>query len=164
MHGKDYPSPPSRFLHEMQLSAGRFISAAAGAEFDEESSADTHSESIAADAPASSGETFRIDDGSRAAGEQTELGDASPPRSGRRRTGMPFLTTGADLLNGTAKPVEFPLTFTVGMAVRHPQLGLGQVTEAQGSGKWRTVTVAFQSGESVSFVVHKCPLQPVGAG
>jgi hypothetical protein len=50
------------------------------------------------------------------------------------------------------------------MTVRHPQLGLGQVTEAQGTGKWRTVTVVFQSGEPVSFVVHKCPLQPVGAG
>ncbi|MGE5192550.1 MAG: hypothetical protein ACM3U2_08610, partial [Deltaproteobacteria bacterium] len=73
-------------------------------------------------------------------------------------------TTGADLLNGTSQPVEFPLTFTVGMTVRHPQLGLGQVVEAQGTGKWRTVTVEFQSGAPVSFVVHKCPLQPVAAG
>ena len=75
-----------------------------------------------------------------------------------------LLTTAADLLNGTHNPIEFPSTFSVGMKVRHPQLGLGQVVEAQGSGKWRTVSVAFQSGEPISFVVHKCPLQPVGAG
>jgi hypothetical protein len=74
------------------------------------------------------------------------------------------LITGADLLNGTHTPVEYPATFSVGMKVRHPQLGLGEVVEAQGSGKWRTVSVSFQSGEPVSFVVHKCPLQPVGAG
>ena len=75
-----------------------------------------------------------------------------------------LLTTAADLLNGTSKPVEFPQVFTVGMTVRHPQRGLGRVTKADGTGKWRTVTVEFETGDPAVFVAHKCPLQPVAAG
>jgi hypothetical protein len=87
-------------------------------------------------------------------------------QAARRRSELqerkPLLTTGADLLNGTTTPVEMPQPFTVGMSVRHPRLGVGSVIEAQGLGKWRTVTVMFSSGETQSFVAHKCPLQPVG--
>jgi DNA helicase II / ATP-dependent DNA helicase PcrA len=88
----------------------------------------------------------------------------SPASAGRRtrQRGKPMLTTGADLLNGTTTSVEMPHPFSVGMSVRHPRLGVGSVTEAQGSGKWRTVTVVFSSGETQSFIAHKCPLQPVG--
>ena len=75
-----------------------------------------------------------------------------------------MLTTGADLLNGTATAVAMPQPFAPGMSVRHPRLGVGSVIEAQGVGKWRTVTVLFASGQTQSFVSHKCPLQPVGLG
>src|SRR5262249_35925410 len=141
MHGKDYPSPPSRFLHEMQLFAGRLISPKAAAEADEQSPAATDDDrTTAADSAASTtGDQFRVD-AAGAAGDES-ASERSPAGHAKRRrpTGMPFLTTGADLLNGTANPVDFPLTFAVGMSVRHPQLGLGQVIEAQGTGKWRTV-------------------------
>jgi DNA helicase-2/ATP-dependent DNA helicase PcrA len=170
MHGKDYPSPPSRFLHEMQLSFTRFVVADHVAdEIDEAGSADEDGLSATGNA-ARRDETGPAGAAERADPVVTGSGHTDDPRRSlgdakRRRTpGGSLLTTGADLLNGTSKPVDFPLTFIVGMTVRHPQLGLGRVTEAQGTGKWRTVTVAFQSGEPVSFVVHKCPLQPVGAG
>jgi DNA helicase-2/ATP-dependent DNA helicase PcrA len=165
MHGKDYPSPPSRFLQEMQLSFSRSVvdeplddedKEGDGAAADEASMTDrdadeSKSESKAADA-------ISTNRGNRRA----RCRPSGHPRP-RRTPGGSLLTTGADLLNGSSKPVDFPLTFTAGMTVRHPQLGLGRVVESQGTGKWRTVTVEFQSGEPVSFVVHKCPLQPVGA-
>jgi hypothetical protein len=133
MHGKDFPSPPSRFLHEMRLASDRLVVP------------EPPVVEIPHDFPVSS---------------------VRPPRGdhGIRRPRAPFLTTGADLLNGSKNPVEFPVSFSVGMTVRHPQLGPGTVVAAQGTGKWRTVTVEFKAGEPVSFVVHKCPLQPIGAG
>jgi DNA helicase-2/ATP-dependent DNA helicase PcrA len=133
MHGKDFPSPPSRFLHEMQLSSDRLI------------------------VPEPAAPIIEIP-------HDHHVSSTPSPRGGPRRPGGPFLTTGADLLNGSKNPVEFPVSFSVGMTVRHPQLGPGKVVAAQGTGKWRTVTVEFKAGEPVSFVVHKCPLQPIGAG
>jgi len=130
MHGKDFPSAPSRFLHELQLPG---------------SAALIREESFAEDRPR------------RAASQSAGLNFGAG-------TGRPLLMTGADLLNGTTTAIEIPQTFAVGMTVRHPQLGTGAVIEAQGIGKWRTVTVKFTDGEQVSFVVHKCPLQPVAAG
>ena len=135
LHGKDYPSAPSRFLHEMRLGP--------------ETWATMQESAFVPQLPE----------------EPVETSPASTSRERAQPRGpLPKLTTAADLLNGTKNAVEFPLTFSVGMTVRHPQLGSGRVTEAQGNGKWRTVTVVFDSGEPVSFVVHKCPLQPVGAG
>jgi len=154
MHGKDFPSPPSRFLHEMHLAPSQI------AGFDLPRGASSPAE-LGPD------EDTSIESGNSSAAPAV----APPSVAGRasstnrdRKVGGLLLTTGADLLNGTANPVEFPLIFEVGMRVRHPQLGPGEVVEAQGIGKWRTVTVVFQSGEPVSFVVHKCPLQPIGAG
>ena len=135
LHGKDYPSAPSRFLHEMQLGP------------------ENCSAREAAYVPRPS---FEEPSEISSAQNSKQRVQSSVPR--------PLLTTAADLLNGTRNAVELPLTFSVGMTVRHPQLGPGKVIEAQGLGKWRTVTVVFHSGEPVSFVVHKCPLQPVGAG
>jgi hypothetical protein len=130
MHGKDFPSAPSRFLHELQLPG---------------SAALVREEAFAEDRPR------------RVASQPAGFNFGSG-------TGRPLLMTGADLLNGTTTAIEIPQTFAVGMIVRHPQLGTGSVIEAQGIGKWRTVTVKFTDGEQVSFVVHKCPLQPVAAG
>lgn len=75
---------------------------------------------------------------------------------------LPRLMTAADLLNGTVTEVGIPQSFEAGMSVRHPRLGLGTVIETQGTGKWRTVTVEFPSGDRQKFVASKCPLQPVG--
>ncbi|MBI3860768.1 MAG: UvrD-helicase domain-containing protein [Planctomycetia bacterium] len=134
LHGKEIPSPPSRFLTEIRLTgsgAGRVGS-------------------------------FTLP----RLPSETSQADAREMQRSRRIDEIvrPLLTTGAELLHGTRNPVEFPALFSVGMRVRHPQLGPGEVVEAQGSGKWRTVSVSFATGETISFVVHKCPLQPVGAG
>jgi DNA helicase-2/ATP-dependent DNA helicase PcrA len=154
LHGKDFPSPPSRFLHEMQLAPGRFGDSEIrrGASLPADIG-------IVAEGSVSDGAATAA-----AAEESPSAGSARLSPKRERKIGSLLLTTGADLLNGTANRVEFPAVFEVGMRVRHPQLGPGQVVEAQGTGKWRTVTVVFQSGESVSYVVHKCPLQPIGAG
>src|SRR4029077_19261748 len=133
LHGKDYPSAPSRFLQEMRLGPEQWA-------MPEESA-------FVSPLPDDSVENSSV---------------AARRQRPEARGPLPKLTTAADLLNGTQNVVEFPLSFSVGMTVRHPQLGSGRVTEAQGIGKWRTVTVIFDSGEPVSFVVHKCPLQPVG--
>ena len=75
----------------------------------------------------------------------------------------PLLMTGASLLNGTREAASIPCNFTVGMRVRHPQQGYGQVTEV-GIGSRRTVTVEFESGQRETYVAARSPLQPVGIG
>ncbi len=50
LHGKDYPSPPSRFLHEMQLSSGRSVFSAGSADWDD---AIEHGDDV--DSPAAAG-------------------------------------------------------------------------------------------------------------
>jgi hypothetical protein len=50
----------------------------------------------------------------------------------------------------------------VGMSVRHPQLGVGEIIEASGEGKRQTVVVRFPDGSERSFLSQKAPLQPVG--
>jgi DNA helicase-2/ATP-dependent DNA helicase PcrA len=150
LNGKDFPSPPSRFLHEMRLVADLPAGSdrPRGGEIGDEFASDAEATEMRRASATSTGED--------------PLGAPRSPR--RRRLAGLLLTTAADLMNGTSNPVEIPHLFEVGMRVRHPQLGPGQVVEAQGTGKWRTVTVLFPSGESISYVVHKCPLQPIGIG
>lgn len=76
----------------------------------------------------------------------------------------PLLTTGASLLNGTKEAVAFPTSFEVGMRVRHPQQGYGQVTEVGSGGSRRTVTVQFDNGTRETYVAQRSALQPVGIG
>ncbi len=75
----------------------------------------------------------------------------------------PLLMTGASLLNGSKEAASMPCKFAVGMRVRHPQQGYGQVTEV-GFGSRRTVTVQFESGQLETYVAAMSPLQPVGVG
>ena len=80
-----------------------------------------------------------------------------------RSAGIPLLMTAADLMNDTVREAEIPQGFAVGMAVRHPQDGLGTVVGTSGFSHRRMVTVEFhETGETRTFVVSKCPLQPVG--
>ncbi|HSG70134.1 MAG TPA: UvrD-helicase domain-containing protein [Planctomycetaceae bacterium] len=76
---------------------------------------------------------------------------------------MPKLISGADLLNGTDTQKSIPLGFAQGSRVRHPRYGVGTVTGADGFGARRSVTVIFdETNESETFIISKCPLQPVG--
>ena len=75
----------------------------------------------------------------------------------------PLLTTGASLLAGTREAATIPQSFAKGMRVRHPSQGYGEVIDV-GFGSRRTVTVRFESGQEGTFIVTKCPLQPVGNG
>jgi DNA helicase II / ATP-dependent DNA helicase PcrA len=79
-------------------------------------------------------------------------------------TPFPKLITGADLLNGSdARPQSIPLGFAEGSRVRHPRYGIGTVTGADGFGARRSVTVVFdETNRSETFIIAKCPLQPVG--
>jgi len=75
----------------------------------------------------------------------------------------PLLTTGAALLAGHAEEVPLPLSFAIGMRVRHPRYGVGTVTELSGFSKKRTVTVEFYEDSRIeTYRVSHCPLQPVG--
>lgn len=75
--------------------------------------------------------------------------------------GIPHLTTGASLLSGTNTANDGG-GLRVGMSVRHPQLGVGEIIEASGEGKRQTVVVRFPDGSERSFLSQKAPLQPVG--
>ena len=97
---------------------------------------------------------------------QREVGvEHRPPPVGRtsNTSNSPArLMTGADLLNGTLRDDQSVSAFQVGMKVRHPQYGMGTVIVADGAGRLGRVTVEFSSGEQRSYVLAKCPLQPVG--
>ena len=75
----------------------------------------------------------------------------------------PLLTTGAALMSGSNEEAAIPQSFAVGMRVKHPQRGMGTVTEVSGFGKRRTVKVQFREDEpEQSFIAARCPLQPMG--
>jgi hypothetical protein len=76
--------------------------------------------------------------------------------------GIPHLTTGAALLSGSNSSSDEGAGLRVGMSVRHPQLGVGEIIEASGEGKRQTVVVRFPDGSERSFLTQKAPLQPVG--
>lgn len=82
--------------------------------------------------------------------------------STEKTTERPKLMTGADLLNGTASPVELPQGFGMGMKVRHPRYGVGTVIEIHGIGRRKKAAVEFANGDCRDFVIDKSPLQPIG--
>ncbi|MFN0053158.1 MAG: ATP-dependent helicase [Planctomycetales bacterium] len=163
--GNRYLAVPSRFLNEMPVSQVSAPGISSGARFENRPAAS--SPSIADDVELSPSAKQTSD----ATSDSSEVTPSPAVRSVRdtirgphRPGGRPLLTTGADLLNGTTGAADSAPPFAVGMSVRHPRLGIGSVIAAEGQGKWSTVTVSFPSGETQSFVAHKCPLQPVGAG
>jgi hypothetical protein len=77
-------------------------------------------------------------------------------------SGIPHLTTAANLLAGNSDQVPIPFRFEVGMLVRHPKLGMGEVITSSGTGSKQSISVRFQTGEERSFLTLHAPLQPVG--
>jgi hypothetical protein len=78
------------------------------------------------------------------------------------------LTTAAALIESQGKPGESPAPlrpsadpdqFLPGLAVQHPEYGLGKIMDASGIGPKRTVTVAFVSAAAQKkFLVVHSPL------
>ena len=83
-------------------------------------------------------------------------------RRSAKLAGIPHLTTAANLLAGNSDQVPIPFRFEVGMLVRHPKLGMGEVITSSGTGAKQSISVRFQTGEERSFLTLHAPLQPVG--
>lgn len=150
IRGRSLSSIPSEFLREIGVSETVIAPP----------------ESWAADAPDEGNAGPDYDDVSQESPDEdhTERKPRTSPST--RGAERPRLITGADLLAGTAaRAAELPLGFALGMAVRHPQYGVGRIVKIGGFAKNRTITVEFDDdGRSETFVTGKNPLQPVGAG
>ncbi|MEM6799466.1 MAG: UvrD-helicase domain-containing protein [Planctomycetota bacterium] len=78
------------------------------------------------------------------------------------------VTTAAALLDGeygptrTTAPRVDPDTFALGMAVAHPEFGLGKIVTLSGAGKQRKATVRFATAGERRFVLAHSPLRPAG--
>jgi DNA helicase-2/ATP-dependent DNA helicase PcrA len=74
------------------------------------------------------------------------------------------VTTAAQLAGATAEttsPIS-PDEFAQGMAVSHPEHGLGKIVALSGSGKNRHATVRFATAGEKRFVLVHSPLRPAG--
>ncbi len=77
------------------------------------------------------------------------------------------LTTAAALGGGSASASTTPddlNVFRPGLAVMHPQYGLGRIVAIDGAGPDRKGRVAFTLGGERTFVLSKSPLKPVTGG
>lgn len=170
--GSVMPTVPSDFLREMELqrtSAAYFDS---GLRLPPPFRAEVHDEDAnsGGDFPDEQGDGSEPRDGTREIpGDLRAFSNEVESKPGKSSSlsrpitgGFPKITTAAQLLAGATSAPEERSPFAVGMSVRHPRLGIGTVVDAQGGGKWGTVTVEFDEGTARSFVIHKCPLQPVG--
>lgn len=142
MHGRSMPTIPSDFLSEIDL-----VQTDGTDLFD----------SLPASSPARLLEQHGI-----SANDLEAIREALKNRESER---TPRLMTGASLLSGKPTSASLPFNFPIGSSVRHPRYGLGTVTSVGGYGHRRTVSVEFEEQQRTeTFVVSKCPLQPVGNG
>jgi ATP-dependent DNA helicase UvrD/PcrA len=152
IRGRSLTSIPSEFLREIGVSETVIAPP----------------ESWAADAPEESNEHPgpEYDDVSQESPDEDDTERKPRTSPSAREADRPRLITGADLLAGAAaRRAELPLGFALGMAVRHPQYGVGRIVKIGGFAKNRTITVEFDDdGRSETFVSGKNPLQPVGTG
>src|SRR5262249_12491899 len=79
------------------------------------------------------------------------------------------LMTAADLLGRPAQPGAPAAAgqanideFRVGVAVVHPEFGLGRIMALEGEGSGRKGRVAFAFGRERTFILAKAPLRAVG--
>jgi DNA helicase-2/ATP-dependent DNA helicase PcrA len=76
--------------------------------------------------------------------------------------------TAADLAGAGPKLASSPSddvlgAFQPGVAVMHPQYGLGRIVAIEGAGPNRKGKVAFTVGGEKTFILAKSPLKPVKA-
>lgn len=137
MHGRSMPTIPSDFLSEIDL-------------------VQTDGTLLAAQLP----DTTPTSPLKRLGINETDL---NAIRAALNRADGPRLITGAALLNGTQASASLPFNFPIGSSVRHPRYGVGTVISVGGYGHRRTVSVEFdEESRTETFIVSKCPLQPVG--
>jgi DNA helicase-2/ATP-dependent DNA helicase PcrA len=77
-------------------------------------------------------------------------------------SGGPRLTTAAALGQSQAKPGASDLdAFQPGVAVLHPNYGIGRIVEIQGAGPDRKGRIAFTVGPERTFVIARSPLRVI---
>jgi DNA helicase-2/ATP-dependent DNA helicase PcrA len=109
-----------------------------------------------------------------APGPKTARPDSDEEESVPSRPGVLLrLRTAAELASGTDAPTRaasatagepaFPAAaFRAGMAVRHPEYGLGKIVAVSGQGSQRIATVAFAAdARQRKFVLQRSPLAPI---
>lgn len=158
IHGRPMFTVPSMFLTEIKPDVrpmhNEFITA-------DELAGDLSDSTDGAD-DATDFDPTRFDDGDSSRDSHSGGSLRSTPATQPPRPAGLNLVTAADLLAGLAVGKQPPSAFQVGMRVRHPQYGTGTVIAHDGAGRLARVTVQFSTGEQRSYVLAKCPLQPVG--
>jgi len=99
--------------------------------------------------------------GMRARPEQAR-GPGRAPARAARTSGFQLLTA-ADLANGGSNGPVSPEVFCQGMAILHPELGIGRIVAVGGSGVSRSATVDFPGSppRREVFVLAQSPLRPL---
>lgn len=186
-HGLNRPTVPSPFLMELPRGEMSIVEPTVG--FDDGESLAAHlyhrrppKDPTAIDfdvdfEPFVEPGAFRDDDDTPAARErerwqQDQLADAEitafEGHPKRKEATRPFiksrLTTAEEMLQSAEGPRSKtpPNKFTLGMIVKHPSHGEGEIVEISGEGKMRRATVLFfQQGNRLVFRLHYAPLEPV---
>lgn len=137
LHGRSMPTIPSDFLSEIDLV---------------QTDGTTLTEKLPDTTPMSPLKKYGLDES-----------DLPKIRQAMQQLETPRLVTGASLLSGNKDTANLPFNFPIGSSVRHPRYGLGTVISVGGYGARRTVSVEFEAEDRTeTFIVSKCPLQPVG--
>ena len=86
------------------------------------------------------------------------------PSSKKWQVAASQVTTAAQLAGATAESTSqtSPDEFAQGMAVSHPEHGLGKIVALSGAGKNRRATVRFATAGEKRFVLVHSPLRPAG--
>ena len=86
------------------------------------------------------------------------------PTADNRQVAAAQVTTAAKLAGAAAEPASrvSPDIFAQGMAVVHPEHGLGKIVALSGAGKNRRATVRFAMAGEIRFVLVHSPLRPAG--
>ncbi|TWT98012.1 ATP-dependent DNA helicase PcrA [Botrimarina colliarenosi] len=105
-----------------------------------------------------------IGDWGDAPSEEVYRHEPAEPVAAPTPTATPTVGTAAALLGsgGLAAPRVSPDAFKVGMAVEHPELGVGKVLTLSGNGKGRRAAVVFPEHGEKRFVLAFSPLRPAG--
>jgi DNA helicase-2/ATP-dependent DNA helicase PcrA len=105
---------------------------------------------------------------SSSADSSTADADSDTTTSSKYQATSARVTTAAELDQSKADPSVTPTprlspdAFKQGMAVQHPEHGLGKIVALSGAGKQRRATVRFATAGEKRFVLAHSPLRPAG--